>query len=411
MSLETFIANRLVWNNAAGLSASKGTRVVVGIAIGAIALSMSVMIIALGIITGFREEIRNKISGFGAHIQVTAFNFENPLYSAPISSRQAFPVQLMEINGVKNVQAYALKEGIIKAEDELQGVLTKGVGPDFDWEFFERNLQEGKRLETTGEERSNGIIVSRTLCSLLNKQLGDAVFIYYVQEGKSRPRKFEITGIYETGMAMMDNNYVLADIRHVQKLNNWDDTLVSGFEVLLTDYTALDKLAYHIYSAIPPALNTTTIKEQHPEIFGWLELQDMNIVVILLLMTAVAAINVISALLILILDKTTMIGMLKALGSTDKRIRRTFILMGAYLAALGLLIGNAIGLGLGILQQRAHIISLPKESYYMEYVPFELPIGQWLMLNFAALFVCVVVLILPVQIISNISPARAMRID
>jgi lipoprotein-releasing system permease protein len=400
-----------MWNTQDRISARAGTRTVVAISVGAIALSMAVMIIALGIITGFREEIRNKVSGFGAHVQVTAFNFENPLYSSPLPASLPFASEVKNLSEVKHVQTYALKEGIIKSEEEMQGVLTKGVGPDFDWAFFERNLIAGSPLNTSDSLRSKGIVISKSLSGMLKKSLGDEVYVYYVQEGQSRPRKFVIEGIYETGMSMMDDNYILADIRHVQHLNGWADSLVSGYEILLHDYTHLDRAAYALYKHIPPEYNTVTLKQQYPEIFGWLELQDMNIIVILLLMTAVAAINIISALLILILDKTAMIGLLKAMGAADSSLRRTFLIMGAWLTALGLLGGNAVGLGLGLIQKYTHFVSLPQEAYYMPFVPFELPWAYLFGLNLAAFFICTAVLLLPVQIISNISPVKALRFE
>lgn len=411
MSLVTFVANRLVWNTQGGISSSRGTRVVVGISVGAIALSMAVMIVALGIITGFRKEIHNKISGFGSHIQVTAFNFENPLYTAPVRADMSFVESLRKTEGVKNVQAYALKEGIIKADEEIHGVLTKGIGRDFDWSFFERNLVAGARINLTDSNRSNEILLSTSLSKKLRKDVGEELYVFYVQDGQSRPRKFVVAGLYETGMSMMDDNYILADIRHVQHLNSWADSLVSGYEVLLNDFQTLEELQYNIYHKIPPELNTVTITQQYPEIFGWLDLQDMNIVVILLLMTAVAAINIISALLILILDKTMMIGLMKALGASDRLLRNTFMTMGAWLVGGGLLLGNLVGMTLGLLQKHKHIIALPQDAYYMPFVPFELPWLHLLSLNAGAFIVCVTVLILPVQIISNISPVKTLRYE
>ena len=406
-----FIAKRLVSAQTGGGSLSKGTKIILGITVSSISLGLAVMILAMSIVNGFQKEIRNKVVGFGSHLQITEFNFDNPLNFKPILINQPFYPHLDTLEEVRSIQAYALKEGIIKTDDEIQGVIAKGVYKDFNWDFFKNNLVEGKTLDWNNSDKSNDVIISREISKKLNISLNDPLLIYFVQNGKSRPRKLNVCGIYHTGMKQLDETYVLMDIRHVQKLNNWEENQISGFELLLNDYDDLFRMDEFLYHNIPPELNTVSIKDQYFEIFGWLELQDMNVIVIIVLLLLVSGVNIISVILILILEKTNFIGVMKANGSTNWSLRKIFLYLGTYLTVIGILVGNIVGIGLALIQKYLKPITLPQESYYIEHVPIHLDLQHLVWLNLGTLTLCFIILIFPTAIISNISPSKSIKFN
>lgn len=411
MNFELFIAKRIIRSKNTDNSINQGTRVILRFSILGVALGLLLMLVSLAVVKGFQGEIRSKVIGFGAHIQITEFNYENPLNFKPMDKNQPFYPSIENEEGVASIQMYALKEGIIKTNEEIAGVIAKGINTDFNWKFFSQNMEEGSILKIEDSIKSNSVIISRHLSKQLKLKLNDKLLIYFIQNGKSRPRKLKITGIYNTGMQQFDKAYILMDIKHIQRLNDWSENRISGFEVLLNRYEDLFRMDKILYNKIPNRLNTTTITQQYPEIFSWLELQDLNVIVIVTLLTLVCGINMITALLILILEKTNMIGIMKAVGATNGQIRKIFVYMASYLVLSGLFWGNLLGLGFIFLQDKFHLIGLDKTSYYMDYVPVDLGIMEWGILNLATFILCIIMLLLPALVISNILPSKSIRFN
>lgn len=380
-------------------------------AIAGIALGLTVMIVSIAIVTGFKIMVRNKVIGFGSHIQIGNYDSNLSFESSPISKLQDFYPSLDTIEGIKHIQVYANKAGIIKTDDEIQGVVLKGVDSDYDWSFFKDRIIDGNVFEVNDTVKTNKILISKSIASRLRFKAGDDVRMYFLTEGQSSPRgrKFEIEGVFETGLEEFDNMFIIGDIKHIQKINKWSDDMIAGFEVIIDDFDELDKLGLYIYNKIGYDLDTQTIKQLYPQIFDWLELQDMNVWVILVLMVAVAAITMISTLLILILERTNMIGILKALGSKDWSIRKIFLYNAVYIIGKGLMIGNIFGIGLCLLQKYFKLIALPVESYFVSYVPINLSLTNLILINSGTLVVCVLMLIIPSYVITRITPVKAIR--
>lgn len=390
----------------------KFTQPIIKISIAAIALGLIVMIVAVSIVSGFQREIRNKVIGFGGHIQITKYDSQNTYEATPIDKNQPFYPSLDTVKGIKHIQIYATKPGIIKTNQDIYGVIVKGIGSDFDWTFFNDKLKEGNPLKIDDKNPTNDIIISQTIANKMSIKLGDKMFLYFIQsDGQLRPKDFVVKGIYQSGLEQFDNLFVIADITHIQKRNNWSENLVGGFEVIIDNYNDLNQLDQFIYDNIGYDLHSTTIIDRNPDIFNWLELQDINVIIIVLLMVLVAVINIISALLILILERTTMIGILKALGLPNWNVRKIFLYNAIHLIIKGLIIGNIIGIGLCLLQLKFGFIKLPEESYYVSEVPIELNWMSILMLNIGTLLVCFMMLILPSYVITKISPVKAIRFD
>lgn len=414
MNTELFIARRIVSrsendNNISGP--------IVSIAIKGIALGLAVMIVAVAIITGFKTEIRNKVIGFGSHIQIINHDSNISYETVPINKQQSFIPQLNNTEGIKHVQVFATKAGIIKTEDEIQGVVLKGVGSDFDWSFFDDKIVKGKSISISDSTKSTKVLISQNQASLLKLDVGDDLRMYFIQE-PPRMRKFSIEGIYETGMETFDKLFVFADIKHIQKLNNWSTDQVSGFEIFIDDFDDLDKMKKEVFGYAGyqftedgGKLKVLTVKEKYVQEFDWLELQDLNVWVILILMTIVAGINMISGILILILERTSMIGVLKALGAENWSVRKIFLYNASFLIGRGLLWGNVIGIALCLLQSYFGIIQLDPASYYVDTVPININLLHILFLNIGTLIATVTMLILPSFIITKISPAQAIRFN
>lgn len=404
LNTELFIARRLLSKNKANFS-----RPIVRIAILSIALGLMVMFVAVAILTGFQKEVREKVIGFGAHIQISHYDDNSSLETKPISTRQDFYPSLETVKGIRHIQVYATKAGIIKTSDQIQGIVLKGIGPDYDVSFFANKIVEGHFLRLSDTGRTNDVLVSRNLASLLKLKLNDDLRMYFISGTTTMGRKFHIAGIYETGLEEFDKLYVLCDIKHIQKLNNWQSDEVGGFEVILDNFNDLDKMGKYVYRKIGVTLDAKTVRDLYPQIFDWLDLQDINVLIILILMVLVSGISMISTLLILILERTNMIGILKALGMSNGGIRRIFLLNAAYIIGQGLFWGNLIGAVLCLLQQKYGIITLPQESYYVSVVPVNLDIWNILLLNAGTVIVCLAMLLLPSYVTSKISPVRAIR--
>lgn len=367
------------------------------------------MFVAIAILTGFQKEVREKVIGFGAHIQISHYDENSSLETKPISMHQDFYPSLETARGIRHIQVYATKAGIIKTADQIQGIVLKGIGPDYDHSFFTNKMISGHFLHLSDTGKSNDVLISKYLASLLKLRLNDDIRMYFISGTTTLGRKFHIAGIYETGLEEFDKVYVFCDIKHIQKLNNWQPDEVGGFEVILNDFKDLDKMGKFVYSKIGMTLDAKTIRDLYPQIFDWLDLQDINVLIILILMILVSGITMISVLLILILERTNMIGILKALGMSNGGIRRVFLLNAAYIIGQGLFWGNLVGATLCILQQKYGIITLPQESYYVSVVPVNLDSMNILLLNAGTLIVCLAMLLLPSFVTSRISPVRAIR--
>lgn len=394
---------------------NKKTRPIISISILAIALGLVVMIVSLAVVSGFQEQIRNKVIGFGSHIQITSYESTNELEPAPISKQQPFYPAITEQPGVRHIQIYGIKPGILAANDEIHGVVLKGVGSDFDWDFFEDKIIEGSKFTVVDSTKTNDILISKSISDKLKLKLGDAAIAIFMREnGTELKRKFNIKGIYDSGLGgnEFDDKIILVDIGHVQQLNGWSKNQISGFEVLIDDFKNLEKANEIIdQTEIGMFLKTATIMDLHPDIFNWLRLQDYNVSFIIALMLIVAGINIISALLILILERTTMIGILKALGSTDWSIQKIFIQNAAYLLIKGMIWGNIAGIALCLIQEHFQLLRLNPQSYYISVVPIKMIPWEIFLLNIGTIAICVVVMLLPSLVIGKISPVKAIKFD
>jgi lipoprotein-releasing system permease protein len=414
MNTELFIAKRLILDkeNRRNISGR-----IVNIAIFGIAMGLIVMIVSVAIVTGFKQQIRNKVIGFGSHIQIINYDSNSSYETEPIGKKQPFYPSMNNMKGIKHIQVFATKAGIIKTATEIQGVVLKGVGSDFDWSFFKQNLVAGNTFKVNDSTKTNKVLISKYLASLLKLKVGEEFAMYFIQE-PPRMRKFVIEGIYETSLEEFDKIIILADISHIQKLNNWNSDQVSGFEILINDFDQIDEMKHNIYKEAGNVftkdgskLKIVSIRDKYPQIFDWLNLQDMNVWIILILMLAVAGFNMVSGLLILILDRTNMIGILKALGAENYSIRRIFLYQSAFLIARGLLWGNIIAIGICLLQKYTGMVHLNQATYYISTVPINLKLTHVLLLNVGTLLVTFVLMLLPSLIIARISPVKTIQFD
>jgi len=387
------------------------SRPVIRVAVASVAVGLAVMILSVAIVTGFQQQIWDKVIGFGAHIRVTAFDNNDSYELSPVEVGPELLKKLGSIPGIRNVSSFATKAGIIQSNDDFEGIVFKGVDEAYDWSFFRDRIKEGSALAFADSTDKSSVLISRSLASKLKLNTGDALRIYFVVEGEPQPRgrKFNIKGIYETGLGEMDELYVLGYIGHLRKINDWSSTQAGGVKILLSDFSQMEAVNTAVYNTIGYDLNTKTINELYPQIFDWLKLQDMNVMVILLLMIIVSAMAMISILLILILEKSVMIGLLKALGAGNATIRQVFLMHGVYILGKGLLFGNILGVGLCLLQQYTGIFTLPQESYFVSQVPINLEPGSLLLLNAGTIVLCMVILLLPSLLISRISPVKTLR--
>jgi lipoprotein-releasing system permease protein len=387
--------------------------IIIRIASLAVALSIAVMIVTTALITGFKTEISSKIFGFWGHLHINAANvYQNLLEIDPIEDNQDFYPVLKNRQGIKAVQVYAIQPGIVKGKNDLDGIFLKGIGSDFNWQFFKTYLQEGDIITFPTEEASNQIIISKQTASRLSLKTGDNFRLFFVKNGTMLKRNFKISGIYKTGLEEYDSKFALVDIRKVQQLQGWAENQIGGYEVFIDDISMIDHWAEEIYSnVLPPDLNVQSIRDKLPEIFEWLSLQDINEVVILSLMIVVAIINMVTALLILMLERTRMIGILKSLGSSNWSIRRIFMFYAGIIASRGMFWGNIIGISICLLQKYGHFIKLSEENYYLNEAPILINFSHILFLNLGTILVIVLFLILPTWLITRISPVRTLRMD
>jgi lipoprotein-releasing system permease protein len=378
---------------------------------------MAVMIITLGVLIGFKQQISEKVSGFLAHIQIVNFDGNSSYETTPISSNQNFLPQLEAIDGIKHIQTYALKPGIITTGTDIQGVVLKGVDADFDWSFFDDNMVEGKHFTVSDSASSNEVCISKKLSLLLQLKLEDRFDMYFIQD-PPRVRRFSVSGIYDTQFSEFDLLYVFCDIKQTQRLNNWNRDQVTGFEIYVNDFGRLDSVYEQVrdvagYKLLPNGsrLLVDNVKGRFVQIFDWLELQDLNAWVILTLMLIVAGFNMISGLLIILLERAGLIGLLKALGMTNLSLQKIFIYQSTFIAGKGLLWGNIFGIGLCLIQKYFGIVSLNPDTYYLSQVPIEMNYSFIILLNVGAITAIVAMLVLPSMMVARINPSKTLRFD
>ncbi|GIV35111.1 MAG: permease [Chitinophagales bacterium] len=406
MYAERFIAGKLLFNAPGSFS-----RFIISIAVAAVAISLAVMLIATALVSGFQKEISTKVYGFWGHIHITRYGFGQSFEENPITRHQPFYDWIDTLDNVRHIQVFANKAGIIKTENQIEGIILKGVGNDFEWDFFKKYLVRGTIFSTADSAMSRNILISSQTASRLNLDTGDVVHVYFIQT-PPRLRRFVISGIYNSGLEEYDKYYALVDIRQIQKLNDWSEDLVSGFEVYLHDPGKMDASADYIYyNVLGPDLTAQTIREIYPNIFDWLELQNMNELIILILMVVVAVINMITCLLILILERTNMIGILKTMGADNLMIQKIFLYKAAYILGIGLLAGNSIGLALCFIQKYFQVVRLPEASYYVSVAPVDI---NWLTIigiNAGTFVICLLALIAPSLFAGSVSPVKAIRFN
>jgi len=416
MNLPYFIAERLIKGRAEGNSFSRPINV---IAVIGIAMGLAVMILAVAILTGFKQQIREKVVGFGSNIQIVNFDSNLSFETAPISEGQVFIPKIRMIPGISHVQVFATKAGIIKTNDEIQGVVLKGIGSDFDWSYFGSNMVDGTvfTVNDTSRALTDKVIISKKIADMLKLKTGDSFVMHFVQD-PPRFRKFTISGIYETSLEEFDKMYVFCDIGHIKRLNGWKNDQVSGFEIFIKDFDKLNEMTQEVRDVVgykiaedEEKFKVTSIRSKYPQIFDWLNFQDVNVIIIISLMLVVAGFNMISGLLILILEKTNMIGVLKSLGSDDTTIRRVFLYQAAWLIGKGLFWGNLIGIGLAFLQLKTGLVTLDPSSYYIKTVPVNLQLSHILLLNAGTMAAILIMLLVPSKLISRITPVKAIRYD
>jgi len=380
------------------------------IAIASIGIGLGIMIISFLILKGFQLKIQEKIISFGGHLQVTKFTLSRSYEEDPISKNLALYNDYSDYEYINHIQEFANKAGLLKANEEVMGVVLKGVSNSFDLSKFSQNIVDGKFPDLTQGKTVNEIMVSQNIADKLNLEIGDDARLYFIQN-PPRVRKLTISGIYETGMEDFDEKIILGDIRLVQSINNWPDSLVGGFEIFLNDFNKADYYQDQLEDIVGYENYIEKISDKFAEIFDWLSLLNRNVVIFLSLTLFVACFNMVSILLILIMERTQMIGVFKALGAANKLIRRIFVYNGMRLIAKGILLGNIIGIGFGMLQDKFHFLTLDPKSYYMEFVPIEWNWGIIILLNILTFIMVSLVLTIPTMIISTISPIKSIRFD
>ncbi|GAA4921127.1 ABC transporter permease [Mucilaginibacter defluvii] len=404
MNFSSFIAGRITFKSKRTFS-----KLIVRIAVVGIMLGLGVMILSIAIVKGFKQEIREKIRGFAGDMQVVKFDLNNSYENSPFVKDDHFVKQVLQDKQIVSIKPFATKPAIIKANDEIEGIVLKGVDKTYDWKVFAKTLLEGKYIDFSDSTKANEqVMISRHTADRLKLKAGDDILMYFVQE-PLRKRKLTISGIYSSGVDEVDKTFVIGSLPLIQRLNNWEANEIGGYEVRVADFDKLSQADTYMDTVIPVRLKSYTIQQNYPTIFEWLQLLDVNARVMLILMLIVAVINMISALLIMILERTSMIGMLKALGATNWRIQKIFLYNAFYLIGLGLILGNLFGVGLGLFQHQTHFFKLDPASYYMAFVPVQINWLDVVLLNAGTLVVCLLVLLIPSALVSKILPVKAIR--
>lgn len=388
------------------------------IATAGVAIGLAVMIVSVSVVLGFKHTIRDKVMGFGSHIVVASFRSVQGLSDEPIAVNDSLMRLLSNVRGVSHAQRYALKQGMLKTDTDFLGIMLKGVTEEYDTTFLHTCLAEGRLPRFSDTAASGEVLVSRTMADKLRLKSGDRVFAYFMGDDNLRARRLTVTGVYKTDMSYFDNTYAFTDMYSVRRLNGWNGRQVSGVELIVSDIERIPFTEEAIIYGLSPRVDADgnmytpqTIQRRYPQIFAWLDLLDVNVWIILALMMCVAAVTMISGLLIIILERTSMIGVLKALGARDATVRRTFIWLAAFIIGRALLIGDVIGIGIVLVQRLTGLVKLDASTYYVDTVPVEINIPLIILINIATLIINVLVLVAPSFIISHVNPAKSMRFE
>lgn len=409
LNFELFIAKRIISGEKYKNSISSP---IIKIAVTAIALGITIMLIAVSTATGLQLKIRDKMAGFKGHIQIVNYDSNNSdVSTTPIQKNQDFYPKFKNVSGIKNVQIFANKAGILRTATDFEGIIFKGVSSDYDWSFFEEYLIEGK-VPDFNQPRNTQVLLSETLINSLQLKLNDTILATFIKSEESKlpsNRKYIISGIYNTGFAQFDKNMMIGDIKEVQNLNKWSENEVGGFEVILENFEEISIKGNQIYNEIDSTLNSKTIVEMYPSIFEWIQLFDNNVWFIIAIMILIAGINMITALLVLILERVQMIGILKALGSNNFSIQKIFLYNASTLILKGLFWGNLIGLSLIGVQHFFKLITLNPETYYVATMPVSISFLALILLNIGTLICCFLMLIIPSFIVTKIRPSKSIK--
>lgn len=407
MSGSKIIADRL-------FSLSKGSlsSTMMRLAVSSVALAITVMLISLAVVVGFKNQVRDKVVGFVAPIHVQALDLNESYEEMPFAFDDRLKQTLESTEGIRHYQLVANKAGMVKTDEEIQGVVMKGVGADYDWSYFSNCLQQGEVPQYVDGERSNDVLISKIIADKMLLSVSDDVRVWFVDEDmQARGRKFNVKGIFETGLTEFDERYLFCDLDQIRRLNHWDSNEAGIVEVWLDEVEAMDEVNAQLYYNIPGNLTSYTARESNPQIFDWLDLLDTNVWLILVLMFLVAGITVISMLLIIIIEKTSTIGLLKAMGASNGFVRQVFIRRSIRILLIGMAVGNIIGVGFCWLQQATGFIHLNPETYYLSAVPIELHVLTVVLLNVGTLSLWLLMLLIPTSIINRIRPSRSIRFE
>jgi len=411
LNYEYFLAKRIIGNKSYKSSVSAP---IIKIGIVAIAISIIVMLIAIATGIGLEHKIRDKAVAFNGHISISNFDSnESEGAQVPISKNQDFYPEFNTVSGVSHIQAVANKFGIIRTNTDFEGLFLKGVGSDYDWRYFKDFLVEG-RLPVYTQKYSSEVLISTYLADRLGFVVGDSFQMFFMKSDSNKApsiMKYSIVGVFNSGFEELDKTYVIGDINHVQRLNRWSKDQIGNFEVFISNYNDLDRLGNEVYAQTPSTLNTMTVKQKYATIFEWIPIFTTNIYIILAIMIFVGAINMITALLVLILERTQMIGILKALGSSNVSIRKLFLYNASYLIACGLFWGNLIGLGILFLQKKFQFLTLDPSVYYVTVAPVYIDWTYVVLLNVMTFVLCLLMLLIPSFVISKISPIKAIKFN
>ena len=411
MNINVFIAKRLIRS---GDHKNKISSPIIKIAIISISIGMIIMLISMATGFGLQRKIREKISAFSGHIIISNYDDnQSGLTIDPVSKKQKFYPHFNKASGIKNIQAYATIGGIIRTEKDFEGIVLKGVDEHYDWSLFRPYLIQGK-IPDFGRKKSNdSVIISKTIANRLNLHLNDKFNTFFLRKDATKPqlRVFKVAGIYNSGFDDFDRTYLIGDLKMVQRLYKWKDTLVGGFEVIINDFDQIDEMTDKVYEATPSNLNTQSIKDKFPLIFNWLQMFDFNILLILVIIIFIAGLNMITTLLVMILEKRQFIAIMKVLGSKNRKLQNIFLLQAVYIISIGLLVGNIVGLGLIYLQKQFGFIHLDPETYYVRTAPVYINLKHILLLNSGVLLAIVLMLLLPVLVISRISPVKVLKYE
>lgn len=406
MNAATFISKRIF-----SLSKENLSSTVMRIAVASVALGVAIMLISIAIVVGFKNQIKDKVIGFVAPIHVQALNQNESIEETPFVYDSILNARL-DKDFIVAINKTANKAGLIKTDDEIQAVVLKGVDADYSWDYINSYLIEGELPQYVENERSNDVVISNIISKKMNLKVGDPVRIWFVdKEMKARGRRFNVKGIYETGLQECDERFVYCDLNQIRRLNGWNDNEIGHLEIWVDDEQKINEYNYKIYYGIPTELVSYTAMDSYPQIFDWLELQDMNVVIIIALMLLVAGITIISMLLIIILERTSTIGLLKAMGASNRLIRNIFLKHSCKILLIGVAFGNVVGIGLCLIQKYTNLIALSPESYYLSAVPIELNFWYILALNIGTIVLWIAMLLLPTMLINNITPSKSIKFE